>query len=133
MPTRRQAVEQRAGWRCEYCRAPQRVCGYRFHIEHIQPRRLGGTNDASNLALACGPCNLAKGTRTDSTDPLTGESISLLHPRIHRWDDHFTWAEDGRMLVGRTPIGRATIVGLDMNSTLRLEARGDWRGLGLLP
>src|SRR5918992_4806912 len=99
MPPRRRAVEQRAGWRCEYCRAPQRICGYRFHVEHIWPRTLGGTDDRSNLALACGPCNFAKGARTHATDPLTGESFPLFHPRIHCWDEHFAWAEDGCNIV----------------------------------
>ena len=133
MPTRRQLIERRAGWRCEYCRAPQRVCGYRFHIEHIVPRVLGGADDLSNLALACGPCNLSKGARVRGVDPLTGASAPLFHPRTDRWQAHFEWAPDGRTLVGRTPIGRSTIIALDMNAAIRLEARTDWRELGLLP
>jgi hypothetical protein len=87
----------------------------------------------SNLALACGPCNFAKGAQVRSTDPLTGVSVPLFHPRADRWEAHFEWAGDGCTLVGRTPVGRATIVTLDMNAALRLEARADWRQLGLLP
>ena len=30
-------------------------------IEHVIPRSLGGTNDDSNIALACAPCNNEKG------------------------------------------------------------------------
>ena len=40
----RDRIESRVGYRCEYCRAPQVVCGYRFHLDHIRPlgtRRLG--------------------------------------------------------------------------------------------
>lgn len=33
-------------------------------IEHVLPRSRGGTDDRSNLVLACGPCNLAKGSLT---------------------------------------------------------------------
>jgi 5-methylcytosine-specific restriction endonuclease McrA len=30
-------------------------------IEHITPLCLGGTNDESNITLACAPCNQTKG------------------------------------------------------------------------
>jgi len=30
-------------------------------IEHIKPLCLGGTNDQSNITLACAPCNQTKG------------------------------------------------------------------------
>ncbi len=97
------------------------------------PLALGGTDDSSNLALACGPCNLAKSTRTHFVDTLSGESVRLFHPRGDHWEDHFEWAQDGCTVVGRTPIGRATILALDMNAGLRLEARAYWCELGLLP
>jgi hypothetical protein len=34
-----------------------------LQVEHICPRAKGGTNRVSNLALACEPCNQAKGTQ----------------------------------------------------------------------
>jgi hypothetical protein len=34
-----------------------------LQIEHIQPRAKGGTDRISNLAVACEPCNAAKGTQ----------------------------------------------------------------------
>ena len=46
----------------------QRACAYcdaknvPLQIEHVDPRANGGSNRVSNLALACGPCNDAKGT-----------------------------------------------------------------------
>lgn len=119
---RRQAVEVRAGRRCEYCRAPQRVCGYRFHLEHVVPRTLGGPDEESNLALACSPCNLAKGARVQATDPSSGEWLPLFNPRAHAWGEHFTWTS-GWHVHGRTPIGRATTQALDLNAPLRLESR----------
>lgn len=33
----------------------------RLTIEHVIPLCLGGTNDPSNIALACGPCNHDRG------------------------------------------------------------------------
>jgi hypothetical protein len=133
VPPRRLLVERRARWRCEYCRAPQRVCGYRFHVEHILPRVLGGTDDLGNLALSCGPCNLAKGARTHGPDRATSTIVALFHPRIDVWDDHFSWAADQASLIGLTPIGRATVEALDLNAPIRTGARLFWRELGLLP
>lgn len=34
-----------------------------YHIEHIVPLFRGGTNDISNISLACPLCNLSKGTK----------------------------------------------------------------------
>ena len=131
-PAPRRIVELRAGWRCEYCRAPQEVCGYRFHVEHILPRARGGTDDISNLALACGPCNFAKGVRTVAVDLDTGDQVPLFNPRADRWEEHFGWGEDGCTLLGVTPCGRATAGALEVNTLMRLAARRHWRRLGLL-
>jgi hypothetical protein len=129
----RHRIEVRAGYRCEYCRAPQPICGYRFHLDHILPAARGGSESLSNRCLACASCNLAKGDRTKGTDPLTGREISLLHPRRHAWNEHFRWAGDRRNLLGITPIGRATIAALDLNGELRLRARQLWFETGWLP
>src|SRR5579872_2021432 len=92
----RRLVEERAGARCEYCHAPQRVSGYRFHLEHILPRAHGGSDGPDNRALACATCNLAKGDRTAGIDPRTGAAVSLFNPRTQDWEDHFRWANDRR-------------------------------------
>ena len=42
---------------CAYCGQG----GMPLEIEHIVPRSRGGTNRISNLAIACQPCNQAKG------------------------------------------------------------------------
>ena len=59
-PDPRETVELRAGHRCEYCLAPQPVTGIRYHLEHVFPQSLGGTDDLENLALACPTCNYYK-------------------------------------------------------------------------
>jgi 5-methylcytosine-specific restriction endonuclease McrA len=45
--------------KCAYCGA----YNVSLQIEHIHPKAKGGTNRVSNLCLACGPCNLKKGTQ----------------------------------------------------------------------
>ena len=129
----RRLVEHRAGGRCEYCHAPQRICGYRFHLEHITPRSHGGSDAPVNRALACASCNLAKTDKETGVDPSTDDEVPLFDPRTQAWKDHFRWANDKETLVGRTPVGRATVATLDMNSELRREARRLWFETGWLP
>src|ERR1700740_1807302 len=52
-PDPRETVELRAGRRCEYCRAPQPATGIRYHLEHVFPESLGGSDDVDNPALVC--------------------------------------------------------------------------------
>lgn len=125
-------VVERAQERCEYCHAPQRMLGYRLHIEHILPTARGGTDALSNLAASCGPCNFAKGAALEGRDPTSGARVPLFNPRIHRWVEHLAWGDDGITLLGLTPIGSATVVALDCNHPLQLSARQGWRQLGLL-
>src|SRR5687767_5583283 len=106
-------VEARARGRCEYCQAPQEICGYRFHLEHVVPITLAGSDDAENRALACASCNLAKAARVSAVDPLTGEAAPLFDPRAAAWHHHFRWDDQRFLVVGITPSGRATVAALD--------------------
>ena len=49
----RELVRQRAGNRCEYCLHPQEHAETTHHIEHIVAKQHLGSDDPSNLALAC--------------------------------------------------------------------------------
>jgi len=119
--TRRQ-VRQRADNRCEYCRAHQADESYfTYQVEHILARQHGGSDDAANLALACPHCNLHKGPNMASLE--AGTLVPLFHPRQHDWADHFQ--SQGALIVGLTPIGRATVRVLNLNDSLRVEFRSE--------
>lgn len=66
-PSRVAALAERDGWCCAYCDAP---LGWGHpsvtapQVEHVIPRARQGSDRLSNLVLACGPCNHAKGTMT---------------------------------------------------------------------
>ena len=62
--TVRYEVLRRAGRRCELCgiSADERW----LEVDHILPRRHGGTDDISNLQALCYKCNANKGARDDS-------------------------------------------------------------------
>lgn len=51
----REAVMQRAGWRCEIGSA---VCiRVAAHAHHVLPRSAGGGHEAENGLAACAPCH----------------------------------------------------------------------------
>jgi hypothetical protein len=66
-------------------------------------------------------------------DPRTGKDASLFDPRRQQWTDHFRWGVRYERIVGRTPIGRATVGALDLNGTILRRARVMWVWLRLLP
>lgn len=115
-------VRERAGNRCEYCRLHQEHSPLAvLQIEHINPRKHGGTDVLENLALACIDCNLAKSSNIAGRDPDTSQITALFHPRQNSWDDHFEFR--GAYIVGKTAVGRTTIFVLNMNSDYQLELR----------
>jgi 5-methylcytosine-specific restriction endonuclease McrA len=56
----REYLLEKFGRQCAYCGAK----GGPLQVEHIVPKTRGGSNRASNLTIACGPCNQAKGSIT---------------------------------------------------------------------
>jgi len=104
-----------------------------MHIEHIVPIALGGASDEDNLWLACAWCNSFKGAQECGFDSQTGETVSLFNPRIQLWRDHFRWSADGVEIIGLTPIGRATVIALQMNNEFIVAARRQWAVAGWHP
>jgi hypothetical protein len=86
-----------------------------FDVDHIIPISRDGSSVADNLAYACSGCNRHKYDRLTACDPLDGSEVALFHPRQMSWQDHFGWNEDYTLLIGLTPIGRATIDALQLN------------------
>lgn len=58
----RRAVLKRDGMVCGYCGDDAGP----FEIDHVTPRKMGGTNDHANLKVACRSCNRSK--RAKSVD-----------------------------------------------------------------
>lgn len=120
-PSLRERVRNRAGHRCEYCRLRQAYSQYVLQVEHVLPRKHGGTDDVSNLALACDRCNLHKGSDLAGIDRETAQIVPLFNPRTQVWSEHF--ALDGPHVAGLSPCGRATIRVLNMNAPRRVLLR----------
>ncbi len=59
-----------------------------MHIDHIIPRKAGGTHDLDNLRVLCKPCNLKKGALNDgvflartATPPVYLDNISPIQSK----------------------------------------------------
>ncbi len=111
----KEAVKARAKNCCEYCNSQEKFATQSFSIEHIYPLSKGGQTTLDNLALACQGCNNHKYNKTEGIDSVSGEIISLYHPRQQNWSDHFCWSNDYTLIIGLTPIGRVTVDVLRLN------------------
>ena len=111
----KKAVVERARGCCEYCRSQARFAIQPFSVEHVIPKSRDGQNTLDNLALACQGCNNHKYTKTEGRDPVTDDIVPLYHPRQQRWRDHFAWDDSFTLIIGLTPIGRATVEALRLN------------------
>ncbi len=133
-PPLRTKVTERACHRCEYCHLPTRGQVATFPIDHVVPKSAGGANDDRNLALCCPHCNAQKWKTAEAIDPSTKRTAPYFNPRSDVWEEHFRWSEaELGLLIGITSIGRATIVGLQINAPTMLELRELLNQLGLLP
>ena len=129
----RQQLRESDDHRCAYCQTTQANSGYPMVIDHLIPQSKGGLTEFANLCFACHRCNEFKGGMTQMEDPLTGEMTALFHPRQQPWAEHFTWDETGIRLVGLTATGRVTIIALNMNNEVILDARRNWVRVGWHP
>lgn len=111
----RKAVIERAKGYCEYCHLPAAFSPNPFNFEHIIPLIKNGLTLLFNLAFSCGGCNAYKNDKTEALDPLTHQLFPLFNPRTDNWSDHFEWSEDDLYIIGKTPIGRATVHLLKVN------------------
>src|SRR5690606_25016532 len=119
--------------RCGYCLSPQKLVLGQLEIEHLIPRALGGKDEEDNLWLACRMCNGYKGKQIKAIDPQTEQPAALFNPRKQKWSDHFMWSEDGSMIIGLTPTGRATVDALQLNNPIAIIVRLEWVSAGWHP
>lgn len=129
----RQQVRERAKNYCEYCLSYQDYIMGRLQIDHIQPVAKGGSDSVENLCLACELCNQYKWTKTEASDPETGEVVQIFNPRQQKWLEHFAWDDEGIRIVGLTACGRATVAALQLNNALAVTVRCNWVRAGWHP
>jgi hypothetical protein len=129
----RRQINADARHRCGYCLTSAKIIGTPLEIDHILPESLGGPTARENLWLACSMCNDHKGNRIAAPDPIRGEIVRLFDPRRQVWLEHFGWNEEGDLIIGKTPTGRATVAALRLNRAELVEARRGWVIVGWHP
>lgn len=65
----RYEILRRDRFRCVLCgRSPATHPQLTLHVDHIDHRSRGGSNDPSNLRTLCNECNIGRGTKQDDPD-----------------------------------------------------------------
>jgi hypothetical protein len=118
---RRKQVWEWAKGHCEYCLLSQKYSVLPHEIDHIRAKKHRGAHSLENTCIACAHCNAAKGSNAAGYDPETDDLVPLFNPRKDSWEEHFFW--DGALLVGKTPVGRATIHVLNINDPIYVDQR----------
>ncbi len=131
--TVRDRIRARSAYRCGYCLAPESLMYATLRVDHIIPKAAGGTDDETNLWASCDPCNAHKADKSTGVDLETGETVPLFNPAVQVWTDHFAFGDDRATILGRTPIGRATVLALKMNNADVLALRRRWVSVGWYP
>lgn len=119
----KEQVAERAKHLCEYCKCPRAYAPGPFDVEHIHPLSRNGSNNLDNLAYSCSGCNGHKYNKVEAIDPVRENNVALFHPRQNKWMNHFTWSNDGLLVIGITSKGRATIDLLKLNRKELLNIR----------
>lgn len=131
--TLREFIAKRDKNRCAYCQTSEENCGLRMHIDHIIPEAASGPSTPDNLCLICFACNVYKSDAQQGVDPETNGLVSLFHPFLQAWEEHFVWDERQTQIIGLTSTGRATIATLRMNNDTVVKARRRWVSGGWHP
>ena len=81
----KQRVFDRDGRICRYCGSDEEP----LHIDHIIPRKVGGTHDLENLQVLCKMCNLKKSSKDEgvflaqtATPPVFSSRISPMQSEL---------------------------------------------------
>lgn len=109
------------------------MTGIRYHLEHVFPESLGGTDAVDNLALACPTCNYYKSDHLLGIDEAGLARRPLFNPRKDNWEEHFKLDRVTLELKGKTAQGTATVNRRRMNDRMQIEARALWMELDLYP
>lgn len=126
-------VRLRAKFLCEYCHASEQWQYVSFTVDHVIPLTKGGANSIDNLALACFHCNRQKSDKLKAFDEHSLSEVPLFNPRTDSWAEHFIWSTDTLLIIGLTPIGRATATELAFNRPRIINIRAADREIGRHP
>lgn len=85
-----QYIFERDNFTCKYCGldASKNFATWwlaNFNIDHIKPKKHGGTDDYSNLVLSCRACNLYKGGTLCNSLEEAKEVVAKQRAQAENW------------------------------------------------
>lgn len=89
-----QEIFERDNWTCQYC-GLSGVGSFEqwnrawFAIDHVTPKKHGGTDDASNLVVSCHACNSIKGANQCCSVEEGREIIARKNEERKRWYEKY--------------------------------------------
>jgi HNH endonuclease len=92
-------IFKRDGFRCVYCGATPNTTV--LHVDHVEPKAKGGTDDPSNLVTSCQPCN---GGKSD---------VRLQDKRLHSGMSTEDAREHAEQIMGYLEAQRAILAARD--------------------
>jgi hypothetical protein len=129
----REKIVKQARNRCGYCLSEQLRVYAPLEIDPIISKKRGGETIEENLWLACPLCNRFKGHQMYGIDPKTNHKVRLFNPRTQKWRRHFKFSQTGDEIIGKTIVGRSTVVALQLNNDMAVDTRKDWVKVGWYP
>jgi 5-methylcytosine-specific restriction endonuclease McrA len=82
----KERVFARDGRQCRYCGNDENL-----QVDHIIPRKVGGTHDLENLQVLCRDCNLRKSSKDEgvflaqtATPPVFSSNIYPMRSKVHQ-------------------------------------------------
>jgi hypothetical protein len=123
----RDALRQRFQFRCGYCGVREVDNGAQLTVDHFQPRRRQGVDDASNWVYCCHACNEFKGDYWQPESPRR-----ILHPLRDNLAEHIAAREDGTLAaltaagafhIQRLRLNRAALVAYRLEHSLTETTR----------
>ncbi|HEY1388634.1 MAG TPA: RNA-guided endonuclease IscB [Ktedonobacterales bacterium] len=108
---------------CAYCKANNLP----LQVEHLTPKSRGGSDRASNLALACEPCNQRKGTQTAAEFGFPELDVQANQPlRAAAAVNSTRWALYHRLEATGLPVETGTGGRTKWNRTMRGLPKTHW-------
>jgi hypothetical protein len=104
-----------------------------MELDHLIPEALGGLTEEENLWLAMLSVQRSQGRshcRPGSRDGSDRAPVQSAPPDLA---EHFEWSDSGDQIIGLTPIGRATVLALNVNRPSLVKARQAWVSVGWHP
>ncbi len=84
-------VAQRAGHRCEYCRAPEEIFSFPFEVEHINPKSRKGPDDGPTRRWHADPATSINPIGSRVPIPSQAKSSGCSIPAVIAGTNTFGW------------------------------------------